>query len=740
MTRVESTVSFRETLRDFNHIMEMARNSCKLPVINIDESIRILYSVRDDVNDLFSITASHFINAGATGLRHFHFLLSALIKNIDNSSLSELNDIWAMILYKGHSKDRENARSYRTISTCPLLAKCLDVYIGQRYFPLWKQVQAPTQFQGEGSSHELASLMLTESILYTIHTSKRPIFVIFLDAKSAFDVVVRQNVIVDAYKAGTQDQGLIYLNNRMENRRTFPQWGTSLLGPIKDKRGLEQGAVLSDRLYKLYNNSQLKEAQESGLGIKIGDMTIAAIGQADDCALISDCPVKLQCLLYLTSLHCERQHVELVPEKTNLLVWSPSSQRLRTNLLKLQCPITVDGHEIAYVDSAEHVGVQRSVECGNMPHIISRIANHKRAIGSLLHAGVARHHAANPSSCIHLQRVYGSGVLFSGLGSLVLNKREIGTISQHFRVTLCRLQKLPQNTPDCVVFFLAGSLPAAAILDLRMLSLLGMICRLGPSSAIQQLGRHMLLSKNKKSWFTKLKLICEQYLLPDPLQLFENPPSKESWKRLCNSLVISFWEEKLRKEAENLPSLHYFYPQFYSLMQPHRIWTTADNSAYEVKKAVTMATMLSGRYITDHRARHWSKQNPHGLCHLCLAASKSHDSAMSNHSLPLGSLEHLLLECPELFQQRERVRLLWTNYTSDKPLIRKLTVGSEDASLQTWLPNMQLLLDPSACPLIIQAAQEYGPGIYVHLYYLSRTWCHALHTRRIKILKLLNII
>ena len=37
MTRVESTVSFRETLRDFNHIMEMARNSCKLPVINIDE-------------------------------------------------------------------------------------------------------------------------------------------------------------------------------------------------------------------------------------------------------------------------------------------------------------------------------------------------------------------------------------------------------------------------------------------------------------------------------------------------------------------------------------------------------------------------------------------------------------------------------------------------------------------------------------------------------------------------------
>ena len=92
----------------------------------------------------------------------------------------------------------------------------------------------------------------------------------------------------------------------------------SLLGPISDKRGLEQGAVNSDRLYKLYNNSQLIEAQKSGLGVRVGDSIIAAIGQADDCVLVSDCPVKLQCLMYSTSLHCIRQHVQLVPEKTRL--------------------------------------------------------------------------------------------------------------------------------------------------------------------------------------------------------------------------------------------------------------------------------------------------------------------------------------------------------------------------------------------------------------------------------------
>ena len=175
------------------------------------------------MNDLFFITAAHFINAGSAGLRHFHLIMSTLIENINNSAIHELNDIWAVILHKGHGKDKESDRSYRTISTCPLITKCLDVYIGRQYYTCWRDIQAPTQYQGEGSSHELASILMTEAIQHSIHSAKKPIFILLLDAKSAFDVVIRQNAIVNAFLAGTKDQGLIYLNNRLENRRTFPQ-------------------------------------------------------------------------------------------------------------------------------------------------------------------------------------------------------------------------------------------------------------------------------------------------------------------------------------------------------------------------------------------------------------------------------------------------------------------------------------------------------------------------------------
>ena len=48
---------------------------------------------------------------------------------------------------------------------------------------------------------------------------------------------MRQNAIVAAFQAGSRDQGLLFLDARMASRRTYPQWGTTLMGPICDKLG-----------------------------------------------------------------------------------------------------------------------------------------------------------------------------------------------------------------------------------------------------------------------------------------------------------------------------------------------------------------------------------------------------------------------------------------------------------------------------------------------------------------------
>ena len=160
-------------------------------------------------------------------------------------------------------------------------------------------------------------------------------------------------------------------------------------------------------------------------------------------------------------------------------MWSPSNQKQATGLLKLSCPISIGKLDISYSKSAEHVGVLRSTDGGNMPHILDRLSSQRRAMAAVFFTGAGQHHRANPSATMQLEKLYGCPVILSGLASLVLNNSELGAVLRHHRITLCRLQKLSKTTPDSVVYFLAGSLPSTALIHLRQLGLLGMLARLG---------------------------------------------------------------------------------------------------------------------------------------------------------------------------------------------------------------------------------------------------------------------
>ena len=165
--------------------------------------------------------------------------MNIIISNVNLFSLAELNSVWAMVLYKGHGKPKDSDRSYRTISTCLLLSKSLDKYIGNLYESGWAAVQADTQFQGSGSSHELAALLLTETVQFSLYSVKKPLFVLMLDAKSAFDKILAEFVIRNAFLAGSKDQGLLYLTDRLTNRKTYVEWDKCLMGPISDLLGVE---------------------------------------------------------------------------------------------------------------------------------------------------------------------------------------------------------------------------------------------------------------------------------------------------------------------------------------------------------------------------------------------------------------------------------------------------------------------------------------------------------------------
>ena len=709
--------SFDSFATDYKHIVEICKSARKIPRISPEKASQLLRKIRLSVSDFYSITAAHYIYGGEAALAHFCFLFNAVLDNIELSGIPELNTAHAVVLHKGHNKDKNVDSSYRTISSCPFLAKSIDIYLGELSKDDWNSCQATTQFQGEGMSHELAALLLTCTIQHSMQ-SQKPLFVLLLDARSAFDRVLREILVRRLFLDTTQDQRISYWNLRLTSRQTFCAWDGQLMGPIHDKRGTEQGGPNSTEHYKIYNNEQLTEAQESGLGTSVGDSEVAAVGQADDSALCSNDIHQLQFLLNLTMNYCAKYQVELSASKTKLLIFN-SKDTVYTKYCRLVSPIHMGSTDIKFVNTAEHVGIIRSTS-GNLPHIQQRIASHKKNLGSILYAGMSRRHRANPLSSLRAEKTFCLPVLFSGIGALILTKPEKDILSFYVKSTTENLLKLHPKTPEPFIFLISGSLPAEATLHMRQLSLFLMICRL-PDNILNTIAHHQLFSPGTaKTWFGQLETICFKYALPHPLQLLRDPPEKESFKKLVRTKIADFWKQHYVAQIKNddLTSLRYFKPEFCSLLRPHPLLHTAGHS-YEVNKMVVQLRLLSGRARLGSLLRHFSPENT-GICELC--------------NLEVEDLAHFLLpRCPAL-AERSLILLQYmkTVLGSSEPcllILDEMLTGCEDDH-ELWI---QFVLDCSVFPSVIAAAQK-DPAVLQLLFRATRTWCYSLHRTRLKLL------
>ena len=250
-----------------------------------------------------------------------------------------------------------------------------------------------------------------------------------------------------------------------------------------------------------------------------------------------------------------------------------------------------------------------------------------------------------------------------------------------------------------------------------------MIARLGPSNILHKHGSAILtdVKANRFSWFWQVEQLSEQYSLPHPLQVLQNPPTKESFKRLTKSKVTDWWNENLRQKVASLDSLVHFRSNFMSLANPHPLWTSAKSSPYEIRKATVQARMLSGRYRTCWLRRHWSGDTS-GMCRIPGCTGEP------------GTLQHIVArECPGLVNAYSRATALWSSFLRDNPLLLPTISSFSLADHPTFL---SFLLDPSTLAPVISLAQIHGKEIIDQLCYLARTWLYCVHKERLKLMNL----
>ena len=295
-------------------------------------------------------------------------------------------------------------------------------------------------------------------------------------------------------------------------------------------------------------------------------------------------------------------------------------------------------------------------------------------------------------------------------------------VHRYHKNVLRLLMKLPVNTPEASIYFLAGSLPVTAFLHQRQLTLFSMICHL--QGNFLQLHAIDILTNFRqtevKSWFHLIVTLCQQYDLPHPLCQLHDPIPRTIFKKVCKEKIFNFWRSQLTKES-NLRSLQFMKSSFISLMKPHPIWTSLDGNPYQAKAAFIQASFLSGKYRTEMVSRFWTK-NIDGFCLLgnCFDLKLKED------------IRHVLLHCSALNEKRRRLesdtfRILASNPIY-KPIVDSYLFSNDDDL------KVQFLLDCNTLPMVIRAHQFFGDIVHGFLFKISRSWCRSLHNERMKLL------
>ena len=279
--------------------------------------------------------------------------------------------------------------------------------------------------------------------------------------------------------------------------------------------------------------------------------------------------------------------------------------------------------------------------------------------------------------------------------------------------------KLPERTSDCVVYFLAGSLPLIALLHLRQLSLFNMITHL-PGNPLHVLALDFLVTAkfSAKSWFQTIRSLTIKYDLPHPLDLLKSPVHPAKFKSLCKLKVKEFWRSHLIQESK-MSSLKFLKPEFISLDHPHPLWKSLDGNPYQAKAARIQALILSGKYPTERFRRFWS-ENDNGFCLF--------DSCFNLKKVE--SVEHMLLHCPAFSDERRRLCLFTSNLMLENSILEDIVPILSDNYEDDI--KAQFLADCSVLPQVITATQIHGEIVHELCFKISRTWCRTIHVARLK--------
>ena len=607
------------------------------------------------------------------------------------------------------NKDKLNPANYRGITVTSVIGKLLEKAWLLRANPIIESKQSRLQ-RGftAGCSSTNAALIITESIAEA-RDCKTPLFITFLDASKAFDVVDHSILMSELHEMGVSGDLWLILQQLYNRPTTSLKWKDAISESFTVQQGVRQGGASSAPLYKVYTNALLNQLEEHVQDHKIGTINIPAPTCADDMAIITHHPANMQAAVDIVDLYSREHRYRINPTKSAILTFNNNAFRP---------PIALRNQIIPYPDEYVHLGLVRSYS--KHANTDERIQLARRAMYGLMGAGMHGRNGISPQLSYQLWKIFVLPRMLYGLEVTTYKSTDMSKLDKFQRKTLRQLQFLPEKPPPCnqAVNGLLGAKPVEAVVDQSTLTHFGNILRSEDSIEWELARRQLAVKTNKsKSWFIHVKKLLRKYDLPSPYELLENPPRKDTWKSTVSIAVNALWNQEAKECASSKSSLKYLNIDSLEIGVVHPVWSSLTGNPREIERAAVKARLLTGTYVLQANRAKFNQFNVNPTCKIC--GEEAEDRL------------HFILRCNALeANRRHHIKKICDilNKSYSSATVQKI-VGNQ-------LTMLQIILD---CTHNSLKKMDFEPQIKMlcdTIEPASRMLCYSLHVKRSSLLNI----
>ena len=297
---------------DYNTIDVITKDCEKKQITELQIRTALKHMNKGKSEDSFGLSAENLLYPSDLFI---DFLTTLINKIFKKQRIPEILKIGLLTPIYKNKGERKDAKNYRGITVLPIVLKLIEYLLSEDLREVTLPQQSKLQRGFTEQASPLIAAFLVEEFYRESKDLEKPVYIAFLDAKSAFDVVVNEILMRKVYLSGVKPSTWRLINEIHIDSHSAINWNGNVSRKFEIKQGVKQGGLLSADLFKVYSNDTFETLINTNVGGTIGDINVCAPGCADDVAVQSNNPHDLQILVNGSKLNSDTHRCILQPQK-----------------------------------------------------------------------------------------------------------------------------------------------------------------------------------------------------------------------------------------------------------------------------------------------------------------------------------------------------------------------------------------------------------------------------------------